>query len=109
MNKAQQVRRVTIFTTFVIFLAAIGFVFKIWEFVRSLGDADAVGFAIVPLSSYFLTGFGFLLLLIWAAGRGMFRDVEAPKWRMMEMEHQYALEEDEDESDDWCLSEEDET
>ena len=90
---AQKVRRITIFTAAVIGLAGIGFLFKIWEFGSSLNDSAAMGFAIVPLSSYLLTGTGFLFLLIWSATRGAFKDVEAPKYRMMFLEESYARDE----------------
>ena len=93
MSRSQRVKRISILTTVIILTAAVGFVFKIWEFIRSLGDAEAVGFAVVPLSSYFLTGFGFLLLLVWSVSRGAFRDIEAPKWRMMKLEQRYTEEE----------------
>lgn len=93
-------KRITILTGVIVAFAAAGFVFKIWEFIRSLGDSAAMGFAIVPLSSYFLTGFGFLLLLGWSVSRGAFRDIEAPKFRMMRMERDYAMQEGEP-ADEW--------
>jgi hypothetical protein len=88
-----RVRRVALLTTTIIAMAGAGFVFKLYEFVQSLDDSAAMGFAIVPLASYFLTGAGFLMLLIWSATRGAFQDVEAPKYRMMELEQNYAREE----------------
>jgi len=100
MTKAH---RVTILTGVIVAFAAAGFIFKIWEFVRSLSDANAMGFAIVPLSSYFLTGTGFLLLLGWSISRGAFRDIEAPKYTMIERERALAVGEGEDDAE-WELA-----
>lgn len=96
-DKKRSVRRVALLTTGIIVMAGAGFIFKLYEFVQSLDDSAAMGFAIVPLSSYFLTGAGFLMLLIWSAARGAFKDVEAPKYRMMELEEGYAHDEGDDE------------
>ena len=92
-SEKSRVRRVALFTTAIIAMAGAGFVFKLYEFVQSLDDSAAMGFAIVPLASYFLTGAGFLMLLVWSATRGAFKDVEAPKYRMMEREQEYARDE----------------
>lgn len=103
---SRRVRRAAILTTIVVAMAGAGFIFKIYEFVRSLDDSAAMGFAIVPLSSYFLTGAGFLFLLLWSASRGAFKDVEAPKYRMMFLEEGYARQAG-DEHPEWNLDQED--
>jgi hypothetical protein len=38
--------------------------------------------------NYLLASIGFLCMLIWAAANGMFRDIEQPKYRMLEVEEQ---------------------
>ena len=93
ITQKSRVQRIAWFTTAIIAMAGAGFLFKLYEFVQSLDDSAAMGFAIVPLASYFLTGAGFLMLLIWSATRGAFKDVEAPKYRMMELEQRYARDE----------------
>ena len=64
----------------------IGFVMKFIEFVRVFqGEADGA-FAITPMLNYLLASLGFFCLLIWAIVNGMFRDLEAPKHYMLEVE-----------------------
>ena len=64
----------------------IGFVMKFVEFVHVFqGEADGA-FAITPMLNYLWASLGFLCLLIWAIVNGMFRDLEAPKHYMLEVE-----------------------
>jgi hypothetical protein len=63
-----------------------GFGTKFVEFVALYrGDVEGA-FAISPILNYLLASLGFLLLFGWAAMRGMFRDVEGPKYVMLENE-----------------------
>lgn len=63
-----------------------GFGTKFLEFVALFrGDVDGA-FAISPILNYLLASTGFLLLFAWAAIHGMFRDVEQPKYMMLENE-----------------------
>jgi hypothetical protein len=63
-----------------------GFGTKFLEFVALFrGDVDGA-FAISPILNYLLASTGFLLLFAWAAMHGMFRDVEQPKYVMLENE-----------------------
>jgi hypothetical protein len=64
----------------------LGFGTKFIEFIALYrGDAEGA-FAISPILNYLLASLGFLLLFGWAALGGMFRDVEAPKYAMLENE-----------------------
>lgn len=64
----------------------LGFITKFIELFAVLnGDPDGV-FALTPILNYLLASLGFFCLLLWAAGRGMFRDVELPKRAMLERE-----------------------
>lgn len=64
----------------------LGFVNKLLEFAHVVqGDSDGA-FALTPIINYLLASCGFLSLLIWAALRGLFRDIEAPKRVMLERE-----------------------
>ena len=64
----------------------LGFITKFIELFAVLnGDPDGV-FALTPILNYLLASLGFFCLLMWAAGRGMFRDVEMPKRAMLEQE-----------------------
>ncbi len=63
-----------------------GFGTKFLEFIALYrGDVDGA-FAISPILNYLLASLGFLFLFGWAALGGMFRDIEAPKYTMLENE-----------------------
>lgn len=66
--------------------AAIGFGTKFVYFVRTLRTDASGSFAIVPMVNYLAVAAGFFCLLIWAAFRGMFRDIEGPKYTLLERE-----------------------
>lgn len=75
-------------TAVVFFLgpAMFGFGTKFYELVRVFqGDASGA-FAVTPIVNYLLAGAGFVLLFAWAARNGMFRDIERPKYQMLENE-----------------------
>lgn len=63
-----------------------GFGTKFLEFIALYrGDVEGA-FAISPILNYLLASFGFLFLFGWAALGGMFRDIEEPKYKMLENE-----------------------
>ncbi len=63
-----------------------GFGTKFLEFVALYrGDVEGA-FAISPILNYLLASIGFLLLFGWAMFHGMFRDIERPKFTMLENE-----------------------
>lgn len=66
----------------------IGFVVKFGELMALTKDTDDGGFAITPVINYLLASVGFFLLLLWAALNGMFRDLERPKYLMLENERE---------------------
>jgi hypothetical protein len=68
----------------------LGFVMKFLEFAKlarqtsgGAGPAGEGGFAVTPIVNYVCASAGFLLLLLWAAVNGMFRDLEHPKYAML--------------------------
>ncbi len=65
------------------------FVYKLYEFASTAGRAEMPGFALVSIVPYFAATFGFLLLAIWAFLRGHFKDLEGPKYKMLENEKEY--------------------
>jgi hypothetical protein len=80
--------RIWAVTAVVFFLgpAMFGFGTKFYELVRVFqGDASGA-FAVTPIVNYLLAGCGFVLLFAWAAKNGMFRDIERPKYDMLENE-----------------------
>lgn len=65
-----------------------GFGTKFVEFIALYrGDVEGA-FAISPILNYLLASLGFLFLFGWAALGGMFRDIEEPKYTMLENEAQ---------------------
>ncbi len=63
--------------------AAFAFVNKFFKFIRTM-DTDEMGaIALVPMLNYLAVAAGFLCLLVWAVSRGMFKDVEGPKFELL--------------------------
>jgi hypothetical protein len=63
-----------------------GFGTKFLEFVAIYrGDVEGA-FAISPILNYLLASLGFLCLFAWAVTQGMFRDIERPKYTLLENE-----------------------
>lgn len=64
----------------------LGFGSKFVEFIALYrGDVDGA-FAISPILNYLLASIGFLCLFGWAAMNGMFRNIEQPKYALLENE-----------------------
>jgi hypothetical protein len=66
--------------------AAMAFLNKFMKFVGTVGTDEMGGAALVPMLNYLMVAAGFICLMVWAAASGMFRDVEAPKHKMLETE-----------------------
>jgi nitrogen fixation-related uncharacterized protein len=81
-------RSVSIFALLVLLFGGGGFLFKFAEFLRNALSGETVGFALVPVVIYLTVAVGFGALLAWAALSGQFRDIEAPKYRMLEREEE---------------------
>ncbi len=67
---------------------AFGFVFKYIKLIQTAKTDPEGGFALFPITNYAAVTLGFLCLLVWAVTNGMFRDVEKPKYTMLEREAQ---------------------
>ena len=74
--------------------ALFGFGKKFTEFLALLGDNEG-SFAIMPVLNYLLASLGFLMLLGWAIGHGMFHDMEKPKIDMLNREAELDAQEEE--------------
>jgi len=71
---------------FVLAPSVYGFAGKFAEFIHIYrGESDGV-FAITPILNYLLASLGFFCLFCWAMMHGMFRDIEAPKQTMLDIE-----------------------
>ena len=76
----------TVFAAAVLLPSLYGFGTKFFEFVSLYrGDVDGA-FAISPILNYLLASLGFLFLFAWAALGGMFRDIEGPKYTLLDNE-----------------------
>lgn len=75
----------------IVVVGAIAFVFKMTEFAYTLLDQENNRFGwfgAVAIGGYFLGMLPILLLTLWGICRGHFRDIERPKYRMLEMQHE---------------------
>ncbi len=68
--------------------AGLGFVDKLVQFFRTVQSDSEGAFAIMPILNYLIIAAGMVCLLVWAIAHGMFRDVEGPKYTMLEREAQ---------------------
>ena len=83
---------VSVMAVVILGFCCFGFGSKFVELVR-LVTTDSVAategvFAVAPLSNYLFASAGFLCLLGWAAAQGMFRNIEAPKHTMLDVDSQ---------------------
>ena len=93
-NATRTHRVVMLMAVAVLVPSLFGFGTKFIEFIALYrGDVEGA-FAISPIVNYLLASLGFLFLFGWAALGGMFRDIEAPKYTMLENEMR--LDEDQD-------------
>ena len=65
------------------------FAYKIVEFMFTLSEPAAQGFAEVPITVYFCVAAGWLSLLGWCFASGQFKDLEQAKYDMLEQEAEY--------------------
>lgn len=77
-----------IFSIAMVAIAGSAFVFKLVEFTitATTKGPDALGSFLIPVLNYLLVAAGFFCLFLWAYSTGQFRDLEAPKYRMLEMQ-----------------------
>jgi hypothetical protein len=95
-TRRSQVITTIVFALVILLPSLYGFANKFREFILLFrGDVDGV-FAITPIMNYLLASLGFFLLFCWAIGHGMFRDIEKPKYTMLEIERKLDEEEGED-------------
>ena len=98
INQPSRTSRAQVLTTIgfallILVPSLLGFANKFREFILLYrGDVDGV-FAITPIVNYLLASLGFFCLFFWAIYQGMFRDIEAPKYTMLENERKLDEEE----------------
>jgi len=75
-----------VFALVILIPSMLGFVAKFIEFIAVFRGQGEGSFAVTPMVNYLLATTGFFCLFGWALLHGMFREIEAPKQRMLETE-----------------------
>jgi cbb3-type cytochrome oxidase maturation protein len=78
-----------IFSFILVAVSGTAFVFKLIDFflTATAEGPDSLGSFLIPVLNYLLVAGGFFCLFLWAYSTGQFRDLEAAKYRMLEMQH----------------------
>lgn len=78
------------FSIAMVLTAGSAFIFKLIEFfaTATTSGPQALASFLIPVLNYLLVAAGFFCLFLWAYLSGQFRDLEAPKYRMLEMQRQ---------------------
>jgi nitrogen fixation-related uncharacterized protein len=79
---------VAAFAVAVLVVAGLGFVYKMTEFAATIVKDDVEGFGAVAIASYLLGMVPILFLTLWAVLTGRFRDIERPKYRLLELDRE---------------------
>ncbi len=98
INQARRTTRTQILTTigFALLLlipSVLGFANKFRELVLLARSGVEGVFAVTPVVNYLLASLGFFCLFFWAIYHGMFHDIEAPKFTMLDNERKLDEEE----------------
>jgi hypothetical protein len=86
-NRRTATRTTIIFAIIILVPALIGFAVKFREFLLLVRYEEGA-FTIMPILNYMLVSLGFLFLFVWAVMHGMFRDMEKPKYDMLEQQRE---------------------
>ena len=83
-------RTVILYALFIGVMVVSGgaFLAKMFDFVMTMSGDEVAGFGAVAVSTYLLGMAPLLFLILWAVTTGRFRDVEAPKLRMLELDRE---------------------
>lgn len=76
---------ILVVTVLVVVVAGLAFVYKMVEFAMTIVHDDVSGFGPAAVATYLLGMLPLLFLTLWAALSGRLRDIEAPKYRMLEL------------------------
>ncbi len=69
----------------VVTVAGVGSTYRLTQFVATIVKEELTGFGAISIATYLLGVCSILFVTLWALCRGHFRDLEAPKYRMMEL------------------------
>lgn len=93
--KESLTKRIVLWTIAILILlpASYGFAEKLMLFVLAVRRDLIGGITIVPVVNYLIVTAGMVCLLFWGVAHGMFRDIEKPKYDMLEREEKLEAEE----------------
>jgi len=81
-----QVRITLLLAVLILIPSGYGFPGKFIELIRVYRGESEGAFAVAPMMNYLLASLGFFCLLLWASAHGMFRDIESPKYELLQHE-----------------------
>ncbi len=73
------------FASAIILVAGVGFIYKMTEFSATIVRDEVEGFGATAIAVYLTGVVPLLFLTIWAILSGKFRDIERPKFRVLEL------------------------
>ncbi len=73
------------FAAGVLVFAGVAFVYKMTEFSTTIMRDDVEGFGASAIGIYLSGAVPLMFLTLWAVLTGRFRDIERPKYRMLEL------------------------
>jgi hypothetical protein len=77
-------RGLHVFFVLAVLAAGCLFFYKLFSFLTTIRRDELAGFAFDPIVIYGVVAVGFLFLLAWAFLTGQFKDIERPKYDMLE-------------------------
>jgi hypothetical protein len=79
---------VFVFAIAVMAIAGLGFVYKMAEFTVTIVEDDIAGFGAVAVATYLIGMVPIVFVTLWAVVTGRFRDIERPKYRLLELDEE---------------------
>lgn len=79
------------FAVVVLLVAGFGFVYKMTEFAMTIVENDVEGFGAAAVAIYLVGMLPIVFLTLWAILTGKFRDIERPKFRLLELDREIEL------------------
>lgn len=76
------------FAVIVLVVAGLGFAFKMAEFATTILKDEVEGFGAVAVGIYLIGMVPIVFLTLWAVMTGRFRDIERPKFRVLELDRE---------------------
>jgi hypothetical protein len=76
------------FAVVVMAVAGLGFAYKMAEFVVTITQDEVQGFGAVAVATYLIGMLPIVFLTLWGVLSGKFRDIERPKFRLLELDRE---------------------